>query len=532
MEVRLGHDFSFVRVHTGVTASESARELNARAYTVGRDIVFGSGQFEPETTEGRRLVAHELVHVIQQSGAEPAAPYSNAEDAGGAVRTESVSASRGALQRSPEEATSCEIHETVLVYRDSGQRRCITEDDPEFQRNYIDNNIKWAKGLAVQNTTWANIDHDRVPKMKLIYEDGRSLVIDVADVPLQLHRPVSRGPMTARVFRPLAKYEKRGDGFIYPIRSARTDYVSYGDARNIVSLRAGLYETIEELKKLFVLVEVGAGFAQNIAALGGFFGMSQSAGKRGLFEPVPRKRGETPPDPGRTEPRGRPRPSRRTPESEPREPSSKPASAAERATTLAEAPAEGGHTVRIRRGGVVELCTNCVNISLVFSETLEQNPKLAKTFNDIKAKARTAEQMLASGKPELVRKGNKLATEAAGDAVRLQTKLAKVGVRKAGTRFRPEPALLGKGKHGVEWDVRDAKTRAEKTGDPQGKFGSLGDVQFAVDRAAALGAGKEGIFPLPANNQSVVIMPDGTQVKATRVYVKVRSDGSVHAYPL
>lgn len=66
MESRFGHDFSSVRVHTGDQASESARSVNALAYTVGQNIVFGSGQYQPETMRGKRLLAHELTHVVQQ----------------------------------------------------------------------------------------------------------------------------------------------------------------------------------------------------------------------------------------------------------------------------------------------------------------------------------------------------------------------------------------------------------------------------------------------------------------------------------
>jgi hypothetical protein len=66
METRFGHDFSQVRVHIGSAAEESAREVNANAYTVGRNIVFGAGRFTPETHDGQKLIAHELAHVIQQ----------------------------------------------------------------------------------------------------------------------------------------------------------------------------------------------------------------------------------------------------------------------------------------------------------------------------------------------------------------------------------------------------------------------------------------------------------------------------------
>jgi len=70
---RLGYDFSRVRVHTDSRAAESARAVGALAYTVGRDVVFGAGQFSPQSAEGRRLLAHELTHVVQQTAPMAAA---------------------------------------------------------------------------------------------------------------------------------------------------------------------------------------------------------------------------------------------------------------------------------------------------------------------------------------------------------------------------------------------------------------------------------------------------------------------------
>jgi hypothetical protein len=67
MEPRFGHDFSQVRVHSGNEAAKSARSVNALAYTVGHDIVFGADTYRDETPEGRTLLAHELAHVVQQS---------------------------------------------------------------------------------------------------------------------------------------------------------------------------------------------------------------------------------------------------------------------------------------------------------------------------------------------------------------------------------------------------------------------------------------------------------------------------------
>lgn len=70
-ESRFGHDFSSVRIHQGAKAAESALAVNAIAYTVGNDVVFEAGRYAPNTRDGRRLLAHELTHVVQQRSASP-----------------------------------------------------------------------------------------------------------------------------------------------------------------------------------------------------------------------------------------------------------------------------------------------------------------------------------------------------------------------------------------------------------------------------------------------------------------------------
>ena len=67
MESRFGYDFGSVRIHTGDDAAQSARSIQARAYTLHRDVVFDSGAYAPNSAEGRKLLAHELTHVVQQS---------------------------------------------------------------------------------------------------------------------------------------------------------------------------------------------------------------------------------------------------------------------------------------------------------------------------------------------------------------------------------------------------------------------------------------------------------------------------------
>ena len=124
-EPRLGQDFSHVRVYTDARAAESARAVNALAYTVGHNVVFGAGQFVSGTS-GRRLLAHELAHTLQQRDASfqpytqlklgspvstferQAETFANAVGGGGSAKSElfSYAAGEGLLQRQTDESTS------------------------------------------------------------------------------------------------------------------------------------------------------------------------------------------------------------------------------------------------------------------------------------------------------------------------------------------------------------------------------------------------------------------------------------------
>jgi hypothetical protein len=109
MEQRFGHNFARVRVHADTEAARSAQQVYARAYTFGPHIVFGSGEYRPGTQEGNHLIAHELAHVVQQSGGAPQGlqrqadsedeamaadvtdDIAQSEDGGGGVETEESS---------------------------------------------------------------------------------------------------------------------------------------------------------------------------------------------------------------------------------------------------------------------------------------------------------------------------------------------------------------------------------------------------------------------------------------------------------
>lgn len=93
LESRFDRDFSAVRVHTDARAAASARQLGAKAYTVGRDVVFGAGRYAPGTEAGRHLIAHELAHVAQQRNAShPGEP--RVADPNGAAEREAEHAAR------------------------------------------------------------------------------------------------------------------------------------------------------------------------------------------------------------------------------------------------------------------------------------------------------------------------------------------------------------------------------------------------------------------------------------------------------
>src|SRR5690606_10731952 len=87
---RMGQDFGDTRIHTGTAADKSARAIHAKAYTIGNHIVFADGQYQPDTYEGKKLLAHELTHVVQQRYGT--ALYRKSEDGDAAPATEESAA--------------------------------------------------------------------------------------------------------------------------------------------------------------------------------------------------------------------------------------------------------------------------------------------------------------------------------------------------------------------------------------------------------------------------------------------------------
>lgn len=136
-EPRFGYDFSRVRVHSGSAAERSARDVNANAYTLGHNIVFGAGKFSPGANEGRRLIAHELTHVIQQTGSPPLQTKKRQKE----PRASGLCCElRGSCSTSADGNTAAEVDakraaahgDDVAVIRENNglQTRLIQRDDP------------------------------------------------------------------------------------------------------------------------------------------------------------------------------------------------------------------------------------------------------------------------------------------------------------------------------------------------------------------------------------------------------------------
>ncbi len=129
-EPLFGRDFSNVRVHADAAAAQSARDIGAHAYTVGRDVVFAEGRFAPETSAGRRLLAHELTHVAQQSeGGERRISREPEEEPASETQTETETDAPRSLEAAPGETATGETSagETAT---ELGEKPAADEADP------------------------------------------------------------------------------------------------------------------------------------------------------------------------------------------------------------------------------------------------------------------------------------------------------------------------------------------------------------------------------------------------------------------
>ena len=163
MESRFGFDFSRVRVHDSALAERSAHAVGAQAYTVGSDIVFGAGRFAPATQDGQRLIAHELTHVVQQTGGATSAVQRQPRD----PHTERANAAReahavGQSTQQVDEQADAEINLKLDMRRRRDKRYAWTHAQRDVAR------IQKAGKLAPEH------QHEITVKVRFFEGEGKS----------------------------------------------------------------------------------------------------------------------------------------------------------------------------------------------------------------------------------------------------------------------------------------------------------------------------------------------------------------------
>ena len=133
MESRLGADFSDVRVHTDGKATESARSVQAYAYTVGNDVVFQSDKFAPDSDSGQRMLAHELTHVVQQRSG----PVDGTPAAGGIKISHPSDSFEQAAESTADRVMSSQAVPTPMTGATSSVQRAAPEEEEPVQGSFV-----------------------------------------------------------------------------------------------------------------------------------------------------------------------------------------------------------------------------------------------------------------------------------------------------------------------------------------------------------------------------------------------------------
>lgn len=195
MEPRFGVDLGDVRVHTGPQAAEAARSVQARAYTVGNHLVFGTGEYEPGSDLGRRLLAHELTHVLQQR-----TQLSEPKDPGVAPGTP--------VQRA---RLPCSSHKKVTVYTVNlpGAGRSIADDLKNG------NDVLCQCGIELVDAggeSWVTTLMDRTPPAGVLNEYTVSGTPTGEESELLAHQPGGTGAVHV-YYVPSLSSGSRGESF-------------------------------------------------------------------------------------------------------------------------------------------------------------------------------------------------------------------------------------------------------------------------------------------------------------------------------
>ena len=218
MESRFGADFGGVRVHADEHAAESAHQLAAHAYTIGSDVFFGRAKYQPSTSPGRLLVAHELAHVIQQAGAPNRAAASTARPAHDSYEQEADRVARAVVsgssvtrpERRADESGSLQGGEQAglgqqLHTVDSGiQRLSINDCTPLNEGNLTDALLQAHSNVsaAIQGILSAGGDHTFLQRVTYYFgtnawgqvaEGLQSILDGLSDATIECENPGNLG---------------------------------------------------------------------------------------------------------------------------------------------------------------------------------------------------------------------------------------------------------------------------------------------------------------------------------------------------
>jgi uncharacterized protein DUF4157 len=155
-ESRFGADFSQVRVHTDSRAAETANSIQARAFTVGRNIAFGTGRYAPHSHAGRQLLAHELVHVVQQNGSQMQRAPSPAAGHAPQVATslEPDAETKGGSERPDQSFRSSLVPSVQLAKRGLGEGEVVSQR-PDNRGNSRKVRSNFLSTQPAHNPLWA-----------------------------------------------------------------------------------------------------------------------------------------------------------------------------------------------------------------------------------------------------------------------------------------------------------------------------------------------------------------------------------------
>jgi len=276
MEPRFGYDYSGVRIHTNTEAAQSAQAVNALAYTVGRHIVFGAGQFAPQTSVGRQLLAHELAHVTQQSQSKSALQtslVSSPDDAGEReaemisrqiVAGKPVSAPRAAptspFQRKPLNnvvtdfqigAKACVVHlhgeerTALAVAKEIRTRRCVNLVHLDTTQRYV--GFEFDVGGEKHH---CEADPNRVFTDKGLNKDalkdkGCRLASDSSKTPKRTEIPITNIPKDEKEKKKVEEANKKADSVKKAAVHDMKDFVQDEWGKQISECRQGDGESVK-----------------------------------------------------------------------------------------------------------------------------------------------------------------------------------------------------------------------------------------------------------------------------------------------